>query len=266
LKFESKSLIPNDTLLHKNFKIVAKELNYSPRNGEFLKHPHDAGAGVLVQVIDTQRDTSYTGEAALGLDGALLYTYPAVFEELGLRIKLDEKFAEKIFTPEEQLSYSELVFKQGDSTKFGKYVLVLKGFEKDPKNKNYEPKQGDIALSAIVEVIDKTGQISESRPIYVIRDNTPMSIKNYVANPGLHIRFSHIDPVEEIFSFKIAVDNREKIDEIPVGIADNVPRTDYVILEAKVFPGINLFWGGTILMMLGLLMAWIYRARRLGGS
>jgi len=266
LKFESQTLFPNDTLFYKNFKLIAGSLNYAPKNAEFLKHAHDAGAGVLITAVDTEQDTFYSGEAALGLDGALLYTYPAVFEELGLRIKLDEGFAEEIFTPEERLSYKEFVFQQGDSIPFGKNILVLKGFEKDPEDKNYEPKQGDIALSAILEIIDEKGQVTESRPIYVIRDNTPMSIKNYIAVPGLHIRFSNIDPVAEKFSFKIAEDIRKDVNEFPVGIADGVPRTDYIILEAKIFPGINLFWGGTILMMLGLLMAWIYRARKLAGK
>jgi cytochrome c-type biogenesis protein CcmF len=40
-----------------------------------------------------------------------------------------------------------------------------------------------------------------------------------------------------------------------VGIAKDVPRDDYIILEATIFPGINLFWAGTMLMMAALFFA-----------
>jgi cytochrome c-type biogenesis protein CcmF len=38
----------------------------------------------------------------------------------------------------------------------------------------------------------------------------------------------------------------------PVEIATDSLRYDYIVLEAKVFPGINLFWLGSTMMMLGL--------------
>ena len=81
-----------------------------------------------------------------------------------------------------------------------------------------------------------------------------MSIKNYSGTTGLHIRFSNIDPAKEEFTFKIARDKRES-PELNLGIATDVPRTDYLILQATIFPGINLFWLGSILMMVGLFIA-----------
>ena len=40
--------------------------------------------------------------------------------------------------------------------------------------------------------------------------------------------------------------------KIPLEIAENVSRSDYIVLEAIVFPGINLVWIGSIMMLLGL--------------
>jgi cytochrome c-type biogenesis protein CcmF len=51
----------------------------------------------------------------------------------------------------------------------------------------------------------------------------------------------------------------EKTQLIPIEIAENVGRSDYIVLQAIVFPGINYFWIGTVLMMLGLTMSWIWR-------
>jgi cytochrome c-type biogenesis protein CcmF len=102
--------------------------------------------------------------------------------------------------------------------------------------------------------VSGNGMAEDAVPIYIIRDNQPMSIKSYSGKSGLHIRFSNIDPVKEEFSFKVAKDIR-KSKNVNVEICTDVPRTDYLILQATIFPGINLFWGGTILMMLGLFLA-----------
>jgi cytochrome c-type biogenesis protein CcmF len=40
--------------------------------------------------------------------------------------------------------------------------------------------------------------------------------------------------------------------KIPVEIAEDAPRSDYIVLEAILFPGINLVWIGSIMMMIGL--------------
>ena len=45
----------------------------------------------------------------------------------------------------------------------------------------------------------------------------------------------------------------------PVEFATNSLRTDYIVFEAIIFPGINFFWVGSIMMMIGLTMSWIRR-------
>lgn len=88
-----------------------------------------------------------------------------------------------------------------------------------------------------------------------------MGVKAYVPELGIHIRFTGIDPVNEMFSFKVAKDIRDQNYTIPLEITENVPRSDYVILQAQIFPGINFLWFGCILMMLGLFISWILRLR-----
>ena len=67
-----------------------------------------------------------------------------------------------------------------------------------------------------------------------------------------------IDPATGTFELKVAKDKRNN-PGFPLEIATNVPRSDYIVLEAKIFPGINLYWIGSILMMTGLLMAWWFK-------
>ncbi|MBK8392300.1 MAG: hypothetical protein IPL23_24910 [Saprospiraceae bacterium] len=58
----------------------------------------------------------------------------------------------------------------------------------------------------------------------------------------------------------MAKDQRNE-NKMVMELATNVPRSDYLILEAKVFPGINYFWAGCLLMMIGLLMAWYFKLK-----
>jgi cytochrome c biogenesis factor len=43
---------------------------------------------------------------------------------------------------------------------------------------------------------------------------------------------------------------------IPFELAENVQRSDYVVLEAIIFRGINLVWAGSLLMLFGTLPLW----------
>ena len=85
-----------------------------------------------------------------------------------------------------------------------------------------------------------------------------MSIKHYIPQTGTHIRFSNIDPINETFGFKVAQQSTE-LPPLAIEVAEKVTRSDLLLLEAKIFPGINIFWSGTIMMMMGLLMAWLLR-------
>ena len=88
-----------------------------------------------------------------------------------------------------------------------------------------------------------------------------MGVKAYVPELGVHIRFTNIDPAAQKFKFQIAKDKRSKTYSVPLEITENVPRTDYLILQAQIFPGINLLWFGCLFMMFGLFMAMTLRIK-----
>jgi len=95
----------------------------------------------------------------------------------------------------------------------------------------------------------------------LIRDNQPFSLKDEVPEWGLHLRFEHIDPRTATLSIGIAKAD-SAAQRIPVEIAENAPRSDYIVLEAIVFPGINLVWAGSILMLFGLALSLIRRLKQ----
>ena len=257
IKYTTRSLSLNDTIQVEGLVIKVDSVSFNPSNPDYKNHTHDAGIEVVLSVHDTETNKNYKLYPAIGLEEALLYNYPAAVIEAGVRIKLGEKMLEKYFTTDDQLDYQDFTIKKGESFNYKGYTIKLNGFDKDPKHSNYEKVEGDLALAAQL-TIDGEAAHENADPLYVIRNSQPMSVKSYSPITGLHIRFSNIDPEKEIFSFRIAMDNRSStIAEL--SIATDIPRNDYVILQATIFPAINLFWVGSIFMVIGLMMGAINR-------
>jgi len=59
-------------------------------------------------------------------------------------------------------------------------------------------------------------------------------------------------------TFRIARDNRADT-ELELLIASDVPRNDLLIVQADIFPGINLVWLGCLMMLGGVLVSLLFR-------
>ena len=111
---------------------------------------------------------------------------------------------------------------------------------------------GDIAVGAVLEITAPNGQKATATPVYLIRGNQPFSLKDEAPEFGLHFRFENIDPKAGALTIGIAQASNEQR-KIPVEIAEGIARSDdNIVLEAILFPGINLVWICLIMMMLGL--------------
>lgn len=253
IKYVSHRLMLNDTLHIDGLVIQVDTISFNPSNADYKNHEHDAGVEVVLSIHDTMSDKDYTLYPAIGLEDALMYNYPEAIVEAGVRIKLGAKMLDKYFTPDEEMAFQDFTIKNGESFSYNGYQFHLDGFNRNPQHSNYDAEAGDLALGALLSI--SNGTVEESaEPIYVIRDKQPMSVKSYSPKTGLHIRFSNIDPEKEVFTFKVAMDDRND-KAVELDIARDIPRTDYLILQATIFPAINLFWVGTCLMLFALLLA-----------
>jgi cytochrome c-type biogenesis protein CcmF len=252
----------NDTLRTENDNwFVINKVHFQPDHKEFKPEDNDFGVEIEIEAGNDRYDKTFIMKSALGLQGALLYKYPDAKEDLGVRIRLADDFIENIFNTEDKLDYKDIEISTYGSFEFEGAEIKLTGFNKDVENRNYEPQQGDIAVGAQLSVI-QDNKSYPVEPIFIIRGTSPMGVKAYVPELGIHIRFANIDPAKQLFSFKVAKDSRDNNYAIPVEITENVPRTDYVILQAQIFPGINFLWLGCIMMMFGLFMSWILLIRK----
>ena len=253
-----------DTLLYKTFLGAIKDtfrternvgmvrsITFNPEHEDLDPEEYDLVLGVNMTVADTLGKVIKDIQPALALKGGLIYQYPEHVDDLNMRVKVDENFFSDIFTQEGQLDYDDIKLKEEGSVQWKGFEVILNGFNRNPEHKNYEKEEGDIAIAANLEFY-KDGQLNyTAKPIFVIRDNQRFSIKDYLHIPGIHTRFSNIDPASGEMEFLFGQDKRE-ISSVPVVMAENVPRSDYISIEGIVFPFINLVWLGCIMMMLGL--------------
>ncbi len=116
------------------------------------------------------------------------------------------------------------------------YVAILEKVGIDAKAQNGE---GEAAVKAQIRVLDKDRNV-EIAPIYVLNTKTGMVKRNPVINMevGLKVRFENIDPKTGIFTFNIQTTQK-----------------DFIVLKALEKPFINLLWIGTIVLIIGFMLA-----------
>jgi len=261
LVWERHDIFIGDTLKTENNNwYVIDEITFAPQHREYRPKDNDFGVEAKITAGNYRFGNQVEMNTALGLQGALLYKYPDGKEDIGARVRLSDAFIEDIFSTEDKLEYKEVEISTLETFNFEDVEISLTGFNKEPINRNYQPEDDDIAVGAQM-VVKKDGKAYNSEPIYIIRGASPMGVKSYVPELGIHMRFTNIDPQRQKFQFQIAKDKRKKNYSVPLEITENVPRTDYIILQAQVFPGINFLWLGCVLMMLGLFGSWIIRMR-----
>ena len=258
LSYSSYQLAIGDTLDLTEHKIIASEIIRNPPSKGIPTFPEDKIIGLGLNIINKSTGQQYDVIPKAILRGNLSYVLPEKINPEELRIKL----ADSILMP--YLPYSIDDFESNFQMKEGDYVawqdmrIQFEGFKKQTDHPFYSPQKDDIAISAHFVVQNNLEERSDLYPTYIIRNMTVQHEDDYCALTGTHIRFVSIDPATE--TIEIAL--RYQDPTIQLAVAERVPRTDFVVVEAIAFPGINLFWIGAILMLGGLFFSWSQRRRQ----
>ncbi|MEZ4950981.1 MAG: cytochrome c biogenesis protein CcsA [Saprospiraceae bacterium] len=250
LKYEPYIALEGDTFFtKKNFGIV-ESIDRKPSHPDYEPEEGDIAIGTKIAFSDLESDSVYYANPVIVLRGQLVYTYSDKINELGLKVKLGEEMFQNFFPMEDSLNYQQFTFKQGDTIHFQGWDVQFAGFNKEVNHEGYKAEEGDIAVSAVMNVF-KDDEAGTAEPVYLIRDSRPFNLKDEVAKYGFHFRFTGIDPATETVTMLVAkVDPKTR--KIPMEIAENATRNDWIVLESIVFPGINFFWIGSLMMMIGL--------------
>jgi cytochrome c-type biogenesis protein CcmF len=241
-----------DTIFTPAHYIVLERLSKNPSHKEYIAKQGDLGFGLEMKAYALGDSEGFPLSPVMYIrPGEGGFTLPHESPMLQLKARLNEESMEKIFQVENELVYNEFKIKQGDSFRFNGYDILFAQVEREVKNPNYIAEEGDMAIAAILEIRKDGNLMGTSQPVYLIRGSNPFSLKDELASEGLHFQFTNIDPQTAIFTLNVAyADENQRL--IPIEIAEDAPRSDYIVLEAILFPGINLVWLGSIMMMIGL--------------
>ncbi|MGH1338369.1 MAG: cytochrome c biogenesis protein CcsA [Aureispira sp.] len=140
----------------------------------------------------------------------------------------------------------------GDTFYTQRYFVVYEGNDRVMYNHpDYKAEEGDMPLTGILGIYDPTGnKIEEARVLYYIRGRREFGLATKLPELGLEIKMANI-----------LVDEETKKGEIVFQVREKAPKKDYVVVQALIFPGIQLVWIGCIMMMVGLFFSGVQRLR-----
>ena len=131
----------------------------------------------------------------------------------------------------------------------GDAVLVLVTPNADRKSLNLEG--ADHVLMAELQVMTPF-DTAYAHPVFALQGEQSVSIPDELHDQGLRFKLTDIQTNPEDFSQTRFV----------IETAEKPPVKDYIILKAMVFPYINFLWGGTIIMIIGFLLAIFEKFKR----
>ncbi len=255
------TMIKPDLAKTPQYSVVIEGINSSPSHPKYKKEEKDIAVGIKLKIL-RGTDSVFAAEPIVLLRDDNVYQLPVTVNQLGLRIRAESEVFDRLFMPQKDLVYNNYVFTQGQTMKIGNAEVTFDGVNASPKVENFQLEPKDLAFSANLKVVkhDATGDSHYSAsPVYVIRGTTPIPVKDDVPELGLHFAIAKVNPETKQITISAAQGAPTKI---PISIAEDAPRTDYIVLEATVNPGINLVWLGSIMMLFGLGMAMFYRIRK----
>lgn len=250
-----------DTFLVRNYQIALEAFARTPDHPDYVAEPNDIGVSATVAITRNGADTVFREQIALVLREGLLYHYPAQLNEISTRLKIDESVFDQLLVAEDDLQYQEFVVKPGTSFTVGDKQVTFQNFQPNPQVDHYTPREGDIAVSAQLQIEATDGSTGSLEPVFIIRDKVPSRIRDEQRELGLFANLVNLNPETSEATLLVAEAPRRGALKIPVAVATNSSRSDWLALQAIEFPGINLFWFGTIAMMGGLLISMVFRIR-----
>ena len=143
--------------------------------------------------------------------------------------------------PEDYKNTSTEQLSPGDTLFAGQALLIFNGFDREVDREKYNLKDGDIAVAANITALDISGNETPLSPLYVIRDRMAIPIPAEMKELGLRLVVNKVLPEEG--KVEIALYERPEA------------YREFIVMQAMIFPWINILWAGCIVMIIGTVMA-----------
>ena len=170
----------------------------------------------------------------------LVYTHITFADLEGIKEKKES-------TQDEYTAAKNYTLKKGDSIFSSNAIIIYDSLSTHFDRAPYKLEDNEIAVKAHIRVLDITKKY-EATPVYVIHNNAVQPIASNIDELGLQFMFWQIDPEKG----NIQISLQEKKSNV----------RDYIVMQAMIFPCINILWIGCIVMAIGTLLAIWERIRR----
>lgn len=131
-------------------------------------------------------------------------------------------------------------------TKKGRYLVVFDSLQTSiTEHPDFNPADALVKAGASLQIQSlNTPMRTKALPVYYIEEDREFSPRHELKQLGLNFRFDKILPKEQLFK---------------IAFAKTEPDVDFVVMQAIVFPGINLVWLGSVLLVGGFVLSLLYR-------
>ena len=137
--------------------------------------------------------------------------------------------------------------KIGDTIFSSNAIIIFDSLSTATNKVLYNLEKDDIAVIAHLRVLDIAIKY-EAKPVYVIHNNTVQPLAANVDELGLQFMFWKINPQDG----RIEISLREKKKNV----------RDFIVMQAMIFPYINILWIGCIVMAVGIVLSILERVKR----
>jgi len=125
-------------------------------------------------------------------------------------------------------------------------IVTVKPLNPRPTAKDLILSPGDVAVGLPLE-IDLNGKVYKTEPIFLVKGQNSFDFARTIDDLGLRFRFTNIKP--EAGTVELQVFEKPQ------------QAKDWVVFKSIEFPFINLYWVGTIVMVIGFLISIIRRKK-----
>jgi cytochrome c-type biogenesis protein CcmF len=136
----------------------------------------------------------------------------------------------------------------GDTVRFREGMIIVRGINKNAKIENIPLTNKDVSIGLQLDVVTNAGSVIRTEPVFLIKGDAKVDFGKKVDEAGLKVRFTNVLP------------EKDKL-ELTVYLKPKEDKKDWIVMKAVVFPYINLFWGGSIIMVIGFILSIFRRSK-----
>ncbi|MCE3259542.1 MAG: cytochrome c biosis factor, partial [Bacteroidetes bacterium] len=136
----------------------------------------------------------------------------------------------------------------GDTIFASNAFVIIDSLKTNINKEQYQKNDSLLEVTAVLKAIDAQSNVYRATPQYIIKNNVVIPKESEIDALGLKFVFWKINPDEGT---------------IEITMSERVSNTkDFIVMEAYVFPYINVLWLGCIIMALGTGIAIAERIRK----